>query len=68
MRNDDFKAGSLVHQGQPIVGWDWVRFVKRLGSYKTAEEDGEMADAQASLRNRRRMWRIIHGLVMLDGR
>lgn len=60
------KAGSLIHHGQAIVGWDWARFVKKLWSYETFEKHGEMAQAPAGLRNRRRIWRIIHELLMLD--
>lgn len=60
------KAGSLVHKGQPIVGWDWAGIVKKLWVYKSFENDGEMADAPAGLRNRRRIWRIVHELLMLD--
>lgn len=60
------KAGSLIHQGQPIVGWDWARFVKKLMPYETFEKDGDMAQAPAGLRNRRRIWRIIHELLRLD--
>lgn len=60
------KAGSLIHEGQPIVGWDWARFVKKLWSYEMFEKNGEMAQAPAGLRNRRRIWRIVHELLMLD--
>lgn len=60
------KTGSLIHEGQSSVGWDWARFVKQLWVFKTFEKDGEMARAPAGLRNRRRIWRIVHELLMLD--
>lgn len=60
------KAGSLMHQGKPIIGWDWACFVKKLWSYDGFENDGEMAHAPAALRNRRRIWKVIHELLMLD--